>query len=177
MGGGVGAGDEPLTGSLLVPGGAVDLAGEKEALNRVTLQRAGELGGVQGIVFHRVAVASDPRLVHTRDRVDDTNLDVGREGSAQALNINLVTAPAFRFQKYGMAILVSEASNLVFDTWAVAGSRAFDGAVVHGRAMEIGADQVVGGRDRGGLIAAHLASSTDIVDDREWTAPGWRKLH
>ena len=44
-----------------------------------------------------------------------------------------------------MRVAAREANDFVFDGWAIAGASGFDLAVVHGGAIEVCEDEIVGG--------------------------------
>ena len=59
----VGAGEQPLRGSFLVAGGAVDLAGQVQAANAPALQAGQQLARVDVVVLHRVCRLQHPRTL------------------------------------------------------------------------------------------------------------------
>ena len=156
--GGVDAGHEALRGGLLVAGGAVDLAGEEEAAGGADFEGAAELAGLDEVVFDGVAGAEHFGGLEARDGADHGLLHVGGQAGVGALDVDLVGAESLGFQEERVRVLVREADDLVFDRGAVAGARGLDGAVVHGRAVQVVADELVGFWRGVDLVAGHLGA-------------------
>lgn len=155
---GVDAGHEALGGGFLVASGAVDLAGQEEAAGAADFQGASKLAGVDEVVFHGV-----PRTEHlggfqTGDGSNHGQLHVGREAGVGALDVDLVGAESLGFQKERVRVLVREADDLVLDGGAVARAGGLDGPVIHGRAVQVVADEIVSLRRGVDLVAGHLGA-------------------
>src|SRR5204863_1914039 len=80
-------GEESLRGRLFVARGAVDLAGEEEAVDTADLQRRLELLGVHEVVLDGVAVAGDLRVFETGKRTNDRVLHVRRQRGRDAVHV------------------------------------------------------------------------------------------
>ena len=83
----VDSGQESLRGRLFVARGAVDLAGEEEAVDAANLQRRLELLGVHEVVLDRVAVARDHGVFESGQRADDGVLHVRRQRGRDAVEV------------------------------------------------------------------------------------------
>ena len=142
--GGVGPGDEPLGGGLLVAGGAVDLARKVEVRQRLGFERGGKLRGRAVVVFDRVGGAQDLRVLQAGDGADEGVLDLVREARGDAVDVHLLGMEPLGFEEDLMAPLLREADHLVLDGGAIAGADPLDDAAKEGRLVEIGADDLVG---------------------------------
>ena len=153
---GVDAGHEALGGGLLVAGGAVDLAGQEEATGVADFEGTAELAGVDEVVLDGVAGAEHFGRFKAGDGADHLQLNVGGEAGVGALDVDLVGLEALGFEEEGVRVLVREADDLVLDRGAVAGAGGLDGTVVHGRAVQVVADEIVGLGRGVDLVAGHL---------------------
>ncbi|MCY1176948.1 hypothetical protein D9M73_172360 [compost metagenome] len=97
------------------------------------------------------------RVFHATDGADDVQLHIERQGSGNAVRIQLMGGQAFRLEEDLMAVLVGEAMDLVLDRRAVTRADAFDHTGVHRRTVEIRGDDLVGARVGVGDPATHLA--------------------
>ena len=154
--GGVDAGHESLAGGFLVAAGAVDLSGEVEAADFAGFEGALELGGVDGVVLDGVAGAEHLGRFEAGDGGEDGELDVDGERGAHAVEVDLVGVEALGFEKELVGVLVGKLDDLVFDGGAVARADGVDLAAVHGRAMDVVADDAMGFGRGVGDVAGHL---------------------
>ena len=144
---GVDTRDQSLRRGLFVARRAVDLAGEKQAGDPLGFERAIELGRLDEIVFHRIGVPQDRRVLEPRQRMHDRVLHVARQAHRQAVDVDLVDVQAFRLEKDLMPLPVGKAHDLVFERRAVARADAGDLPVVERRPPDARADDLVH-RDR-----------------------------
>ncbi len=93
---------------------------------------------------------------------DHGELDVGGQRGGHAVDVDLVRVEALRFKEELVALLVGEADDLVFDGRAVARADGLDGAGVHGRAVDVVADELHRCRCGSGDVAADLAERRDL---------------
>ena len=136
-------GEDSLPGSFLISGGSVDLPCEKQPADTSRFQRGGKLDRIDRVVFNRVAESRNSSLFHSGNRAQRRFLHVRREAGAHTLHVILGGSPAFRFQEDGVALLVDEPSDLVFDGRAVSRTNSIDRPVEHRGAMQICSNDVV----------------------------------
>ena len=152
----VDAGDEALRGGFFVTRGAVDLAREKQARERLGLERRLEIARIEEVVFDGVARPRDVRVLEAADGAHEFELHVVRQAGRDAVRIHLVRVQAFGLDEDLVRGLVGESNYLVFDARAVARAHAFDLAGEHRRAIGGGADDLVralrGRRDVAGQL-------------------------
>ena len=117
---GVDAGHQPLGGGLLVAGGAVDLAGEVEAFDRLRFQRRVQLRRRGVVVFDGVAPAQHLGVLQAGDEAEHPLLHVLGQAGGDAVAVIFERVAAFRLQENLVAVLVGEADDLVLDGRAVA---------------------------------------------------------
>ena len=141
--GGVEPGDQSLRRSLLVAGGAVDLAGQEKPGEPLGLQRRLQLARIDVVVFDGVARPDDARVFQARNGRDQRALDVLRQRGRNAVRIDRVIVEPFRLQENLVAVALAEADDLVLDRRAIARAAARDLAGIHRRTMHIGADDRV----------------------------------
>ena len=91
--------DEPLGGRLLVPGRAVDLAREEEAVHRARLERRAEIPGVEVVVLDGVARPGDDRVLEALDRAHQLVLDIERQARRDAVRVHLRRVEALRLDE------------------------------------------------------------------------------
>ncbi|EXI71365.1 MAG: hypothetical protein AW07_03697 [Candidatus Accumulibacter sp. SK-11] len=127
----VGAGQQALRSSLLVAGGAVDLAGEKQTADGTGLERSTQAPRVEVVVFDRVSRAQDVAALETMDRTNDRQLHVERQAGRNAVRVDLVGLQTLRLEKDVMAVLGRETMDLVLDRRAVTRPDALDDPGVH----------------------------------------------
>ena len=115
-----------------------------------------ELGGVDGVVLDGIAGAQHLGLVEAGDGVDDLPLHFHGQRRGHAVDVDLVRVEALGLEEELVLRLVRELDDLVFDGGAVARADAFDAAGVHGRAMDVLADEAQRLRRGEGDVAADL---------------------
>ncbi len=140
---GVDARQQPLCRRLFVAGGAVDLAGEKQAADRLGFERGFQVARIVVIVFDGVAGTQDVRVFQPGNRAHDGELHVERQRSRNAVGIDLVGGQAFGFEKDLVAVLVGKARDLVLDRRAIARPHPVDHAGIQGRTIEAAANDLV----------------------------------
>src|SRR6185312_11804080 len=154
---GVQAGDQPLRAGFLVAGGAVDLAGEVQARDRLGFQPRLQAARVEVVVLDGVAGTGDVRLFEALDRPHQRQLHVEWQRGGDAVRVDLERVQAFRLDEDLVRGLLGEAHHLVLDRRAVAWAGAFDLAGVQRRTVQRAADQLVGVFGGVGDPAADLA--------------------
>ncbi len=164
-------GQEALGRGLLVAGGAVDLAGEEETPDGLRLQRGFQGTGIEVVVLDGVARSQDVRVLAAPHRAHEVPLDVEGERRRDPVGVDLVRIEPLRLQIDLVALAAREAHDLVLDGGAVARPGTRDHARVHRRAIEPGADDVVGvrvgvGDPAGTLLRVHLATAHEGEDRR-----------
>ena len=142
--GGVDTRHQSLGRRLLVAGGTVDLAGEVEVFDLFGLQCVLQFGRIDVVVLDGVAVTDDFRVLHPLHRADHRQLHVGGQGGAHAVDVVLRRLQRLGLDEDMVALLVSEAVDLVFDAGTVAGPHTFDLPGKERRAVEIAFDDAVG---------------------------------
>ena len=152
---------QPLCGRLLVAGGAVHLAGEVEPAQMLALQRGAHLVGGKEVVLHGVAVARHLHLLQAAHGVQRRQLHLRRQRAGEAVEVDQVAVQPLRLQEQLMAVAVGEAHHLVLDGGAVARPGSLNAAGEHGRAVEAGGQQLVGGGIGEGDVAAHLRQTRE----------------
>ena len=127
--------EQTLGRRLFVPGGAVDLAGKKQALDLARLEAVLERARVEVVVFDGVAGAQDVGVFHAGHAAHQRELDVKRQAGGNAVGVNLVGVQALGLQENLVAVLVGKAVDFVFHTGAVTRPHPFDLAGEHGAAV------------------------------------------
>ena len=139
-------------------GGAVDLSGEVEVVDVAAFEAVFEVLRVEVVVFDGVAGTGDARLFEAGDGLDVGDLCCKRQAGGDAVRIEFVGGQAFGFDEDLVAVLVGKAHDFVFDGGAVARAEGvFDDARVHGRLVDVGADDVVRAFVGAGDVAGDLA--------------------
>ena len=123
---------------------------------RLDAQGAVELGGVDGVVLDGVAGAQHLGLVEAGDGVDDLPLHLHGQRGGHAVDVDLVGVEAFGLEEELVLGLVGKLDDLVFDGRAIARADALDLAGIHGRAMDVLADDAERLRRGEGDVAADL---------------------
>lgn len=103
-----------------------------------------DLVGADHVVFDGVTMAEDLGVLAAWHGADDGVLDIAGEAGGDAVAVDPVVVVGFWFQEDAMRFSLGEADDFVFDAWAVAWACGFDLACEHGRAVEVGANEVVG---------------------------------
>src|SRR5207245_155028 len=125
------AGEQALCSSLFVARGAVDLAGEEQAGNRLGLERGFQAPRIVVVVLDGVPGSQDMGLFQPFDRSYQFELNVERQTGRDAVRVILVRGETFGLEEDLVAILCSEAMDLVLDRGTVPRSDAFDHTSVH----------------------------------------------
>ena len=147
---------KPLGRSLLVTGGAVDLAGEEQALYEARFQTVVQTSRIKEVVFDRVAGTGDVCVLETLDALDERDLHIERQAGRNAVRVKLHGIEAFGFDEHLVRVLVGKPHDLVFDRGAVARPYALYHARIHRRTVERGADDLVGALVGVGDVAGNL---------------------
>ena len=122
------AGDNALRRGLLVPGRAVDLAGEEETLKRSSLERGAQIPRVEVVVLDRVARPGQVCTLESSDAAHELVLHVERQAGGDAVGIDLVRVEALGLDEDLMRGLAGEAEDLVLDRGTVPRTHPFDDA-------------------------------------------------
>ena len=147
---------DPLHGGFLIARGAVDLAGVEQVANGLGLQARQKLRRRREVVFDGITVADDVRALTPANRMDDGLLHVNRQTGRNAVAVQLMRVAAFRLQKDRVRLAPGEPDDLVLNGRAVARARGLDLTGVQRRAVEIGADDLVGALIGFGQVARQL---------------------
>ena len=115
-----------------------------------------ELARVDMIVFDGIARPEHDCALQTRDGLQQRELHLARQGGRDAVGVDRRIVQALRLEEDLVPLALGEAHDLVLDRRAVARTDAFDLAGVHRRPMEVGADDLVGGRRGLGDVAGDL---------------------
>ena len=142
---GVHPGDEALDGRLLVPGGAVELARAVKVRDLLGFQRGAQGGGVDAVVLNGIGRARHFCVLQPRNGAQHSQLDLFRHGGGEALQIELPGVQAHRLQKKLMPRFVREGHDLGLNAGAVTRADALDDAGIDGAAIQVLADNAVGG--------------------------------
>src|SRR5690606_19020841 len=113
--------------------------------------------GIQVVILDGIARAHDVGVFQAADGTHDVQLHVEGQRCGYPVRIVLVCGQPFRLEEHLVAVLVGEAVDLVLDGRAVARPDPLDDARVHGRAVQVGGDDLVGARIGVGDPAADLA--------------------
>ncbi len=154
--GGVDSGHESLAGGFLVTAGAVDLSAEIESADFAGLEGAFELGGIDGVVLDGVTGTEHFGVLETGDGGEHGELDIDRERSAHAVDVDLVGVEALGFEEKLMGQLVGKGDDFGLDGGTVARADGLDLATVHGRAMDVFANDAMSFRRGVDDVAGHL---------------------
>ncbi len=161
-----------MRGGFLVTRGAVDLAGEVEAGEGLDLQRQREGARVHVVVLDRVAGLGDDGLFEALDGADVVLLHLGGERGGDAVRVDGRVVEALGLEEDLMALLVGEADDLVLDGGAVARAHALDMAAIHGRAVEVRADDLVGAGVGVGDAAGDLGDDRGVAEEAQHRGVG-----
>ena len=165
---GVDAGDKTLGRRLLVTGGPVDLPGKKQPLYVPGLEALLEIARIEIIVLDGVAWSGDMRVLQPRDRAHEGELDIEGQAGRDPIGIDLGGGESLRLDEHLVRGLVGETHHLVLDRRTVARPHPLDAAVVHRRAVQRAADDVVGALGGAGEVA------DDLLGMLGWARPGTR---
>ena len=146
---------QALCGGLLIAGGAVELPCAVQPLHRLCLQRGAKGRRVHTVVFNGVGRAHELQMLKALYGAVHGVLHVFGQAGGHALKVHLLCVLAARLYKYLMARLFRKAHHLVFNRGAVARPDALNGAAVQRRAVQVCADNVMGGFVCKGDIAIH----------------------
>ncbi len=142
--GGVDAGDDALGGGFFVAGGAVNLAGEEQALDLFEFETVTQGPWVDIVIFYRVAGLQNFHLRKAGHGLDEGLLDGFGQAGGDAVGIDDVAVQPFGFQKHLVAGFIGETDDFVLDGGAVARADTFDLTAIDGGLMQIIADDPVG---------------------------------
>ena len=140
----VDAGHQALRGSLFIAGGTVELARAIETGDQLAFQRGPQLGGVHALIFNGVGRAHHLGVLQTGDGMEHLQLHILRHTGGKTLNVHFLGVQPAGLNKELMAGLLREADDLRFNTGAVPGANAGNGAVINGTPVQIGPDDLVG---------------------------------
>src|SRR5204862_80504 len=135
--------DEPLSRSLLVACGAVDLAREVQPRERARLERGLQVPRIEEVVLDRITGARQVRVLEAPDSAHELALHIEREARRDAVRVDLVSVEPLGLDEDLVRRLVRKAHHLVLDRGAVAGPHTLDRAGEHGRSIRRGPDDLV----------------------------------
>ena len=164
---GIDASHKALAGGLFVAGGAIDLAGKVETFNTLGLKGVGELGGREVVVLDGIAGLKDTGLGEAVDGTQGVELHIEGKRRREAIDIVGLRVPPFGLDEKLVVVLVGEAVDLILDGGAIARPTALDATCEHGRALETGAENVVGTEVGIGNIAGALLGKWLGISERE----------
>ena len=104
-------------------------------------------------------------ILEATDRADDLHLHVERQAGGDPVRVELVGGQSFRLDEDLVRRLVGKAGDLVLDRRAVARAYPLDHPGVHGAAIQVVADHLVGLLIGMGHVARHLARMLAGVAD------------
>src|SRR6266702_1445277 len=139
-------GDQALPRRFLVPGRAVDLAGQEQAHDALGLQRRLKLSRIDMVVFDGVAGPHHLRALEPGNRRQQLPLHFFRQRRRDSVGIDRRIVQALGLEKNLMSVALAEADDFVLDRRTIARTAAADLARIHRRAVYIGADDLVGRR-------------------------------
>ena len=116
-----------------------------------------QFGGIDGVVLDGVAGAQHLGVLQAGDGRDHGELHVDGQRGAHAVDVDLVRVQAFGLEEDLVDGLVGKLDDLVFDGRAVARADGLDLSAVHGRAMNVFADDAARFFRGEGDVAGHLA--------------------
>ncbi len=163
--GGVQTGHQALGCRLFVTGSPVDLAGEEQVGDAFALHVRLEIPRIEEIVLDGIAGASDVGILEAPDRTDDLHLHVEWQAGGDPVRIEFMGSQTFRLDENLVRGLVSEPGDLVLNGGTVTGAYPFDHSGVHGAAIQIVADHVVGTLVGVGDVAGDLARMLAGISD------------
>ena len=123
------------------------------------------------VVLHRVARTDDFGLFQTGNGVDERQLHLERQARGKAVDVVLVGVAAFRLQEELVPGFLREFDHLILDGRTIARANPFDAPAVHGRFVEIIADDGVGrfvgaGRPAGQLFHVEHAVAPFVEGEK-----------
>lgn len=89
------------------------------------------------------------------------------------MDVDGLVVPELLFEEDGVGFFFAEADDFVFDAWAVSGADAFDLSAVHGGAVEVIAEEVVGLGVGAGLPGGEEGSFLEGLVVEEGEGPGF----
>src|SRR5262245_51696073 len=100
------------------------------------------------VVFDGIAWAEEPSLLKTWDRGHEGKLDFLGQRGLDPIGIDRVVIQPLGLEKNLVSVAIPEPNDLVLDRGAIARPSARDLPRIHGRAVDIGPDQIMrcGGR-------------------------------
>ena len=131
------------------------------------MQRRIELLRIHEVVLDRVAVARDYRVLEAGQRMHHAVLHIWRQRCRDPVEIQPRVIEAFGLDEHLMALFVCEAHDFVFDRRTVTWACGLDLPRVHRRAVQIRADQLVGGRARVREMTEHLRQRDGVGKNRK----------
>ena len=133
---GIRACEQALRGGFFVAGRAVDLSGEKEALDGFGFEAGFEVAWVEVVVFDGVAGAQDMGVFEAFHAAHEGDLDVERQAGGDTVGVVFVRGQAFGFEENLVAVFVGEAVDFVFDRRTITRTHAFNFSGKHRAAVE-----------------------------------------
>ena len=143
-----------MSGGFFIAGGAVDLARQIKARDLLDRQGGGKFARIDIVIFDGIAGPAHHGFFQPGNGGDQGELDILGQGGRDAVGIDRIVVKSFWLKENLVTFSVREAGDLVFDRRAIARSDAADLAGIHRRAMQIGANDGVGGQGGAGDAAA-----------------------
>jgi len=132
------------------------LAGKKQSGYLLRFQISLKPGGIDGIVFNRIAGPHHLGAFESRNRLENRQLHINRQRSAHAVDIDFVGVQPLGFQKKLVRQLVGKLDDLVFNRRAIPRPRRLNLSAIHRRAMHVLANDAMRLFRRKSDIAGHL---------------------
>ena len=140
------AGNEALRSGFLITCGAVDLAGQEQARQPLCLERGVKFARIDVVVLNGVPRPHDAGPFQSGDRSHHGKLHVFRQGRRYAVRVDGGVVEPFRLEEDLVPFAVAETDDLVLNRRAISRSPALNLAGIHGRTVDIFADDRVGRR-------------------------------
>ena len=111
-------------------------------------------------------------LLKTFHRTNDLDLHIERQAGGHAVRVEFMGAEALGLDEDLVRILVGKAHDLIFDRGTVARTYAFDDPGIHGTAVQVLPNDVmglfIGMGDEAGDLARVLLRLAEVGEDRDW---------
>src|SRR5690606_23582858 len=88
------------------------------------------------VVFNCISRTEHFYVLKTRNRFHCLVLNVLWQRSTKSVHINFYRIPSLGLNKYLMPVAICKTIDLIFYTWTIPWTRAFDGAIEHWRTIK-----------------------------------------
>ena len=114
------AGPQALGGRFFIPGGTVDLSGQKKSRDPFGFQGGFKFNGVDIVVFNGIGRSHDVGRLETFHRADQLYLNLQGKTVAQPAGIDFLGIHAFGLKDDLVPIAVRKFNNFILKRWAIA---------------------------------------------------------